>query len=115
MQLDGQPTLRFHFDSRALPWPSLKHHNVDGFDNNSRNVGAHALLHEMFDQEKNADLSEQNQLAYLVSITDPQTGFAYDAESLPRMCPLGLGELVKNLMLLYQQTRQLARELSLEA
>jgi hypothetical protein len=108
MQLDGQPTLRFHFDNRALPWPSLKHHNVDGFDNNSRNMGAHALLHEMFGGEKNGDLSEQNQLAYLVSITDSQSGFAYDAESLPRMCPLGLGELAKNLMLLYQQTNQKA-------
>jgi hypothetical protein len=106
MQLDGQPTLRFHFDNRALPWPNLKHHNVDGFDNNSRNVGAHALLHEMFGAEKNGDLSEKNQIAYLVSITDPQSGFAYDAESLPRMCPLGLGELAKNLMLLYQQTKQ---------
>jgi hypothetical protein len=106
MQLDGQPTMRFHFDNRALPWPSLKHHNVDGFDNNSRNVGAHALLHEMFGDEKTGDLSEQMQLAYLASITDPQSGFAYDAESLPRMCPLGLGELAKNLMLLYQQTKQ---------
>jgi hypothetical protein len=106
MQLDGQPTLRFHFDNRALPWPSLKHHNVDGFDNNSRNVGAHALLHEMFGPEKDGDLIERNQIAYLVSITDPESGFAYDAETLPRMCPLGLGELAKNLMLLYQQTKQ---------
>jgi hypothetical protein len=106
MQLDGQPTLRFHFDNRALPWPSLKHHNVDGFDNNSRNVGAHALLHEMFGNEKNGDPAERNQIAYLISVTDPQSGFAYDAESLPRMCPLGLGEMAKNLMLLYQQTKQ---------
>src|SRR5262249_41771722 len=48
MTFEKPPTLRFHFDNRALPWPSLKHHGVDGFDNNARNVGAQALLHAMF-------------------------------------------------------------------
>src|SRR4051812_7368290 len=33
-----KPTLRFYFDDRILPWAQLKHHGVDGFDNNSRNL-----------------------------------------------------------------------------
>lgn len=101
-----QPTLRFHFDNRALPWPRLKHHLVDGFDNNARNVGAHALLHAMLGEEKNNDPVETGQIGYLLGITDSASGFAYSPDSLPQVCPIGQGELAKNLMLLYQQTGQ---------
>lgn len=58
MTAGRKPTLRFHFDNRALPWPRLQHHGVDGFDNNARNVGAHALLHEMLGAEKKNDPAE---------------------------------------------------------
>jgi hypothetical protein len=101
-----KPTLRFHFDNRALPWPRLKHHNVDGFDNNGRNVGAHALLHAMLGEEKKDDPAEVGEMGYLLGIADPASGFAYSPDVLPRECPLGEGEMAKNLMLLYQQTRQ---------
>jgi hypothetical protein len=101
-----QPALRFHFDNRALPWPDLKHHKVDGFDNNARNVGAHALLHAMLGEEKRGDPAEAGQIGYLLGITDPASGFAFSPDVLPRVCPLGEGEMAKNLMLLYQQTGQ---------
>ncbi len=100
-----EPTLRFHFDNRALPWPSLKHHVVDGFDNNARNVGAHALLHEMFGPEKNNDPAESGELAYLLGCIDPDSGLAYSPDRLPRHCPLGEGEMARNVMLLYEQTK----------
>lgn len=100
----GKPTLRFHFDSRALPWPSLQHHKVDGFDNNSRNVGAHALLHAMLSAEKEGDPAEEGQIGYLLSITDPESALPYSPDVLPRQCALGHGELAKNLMLLYEHT-----------
>ncbi len=103
---DLRPALRFHFDNRALPWPDLKHHKVDGFDNNARNVGAHALLHAMFGEEKRNDPAESGQIGYLLGITDPSSGFAFSPDVLPRVCPLGEGEMAKNLMLLYQQTGQ---------
>lgn len=99
-----RPTLRFNFDNRLLPWPVLKHHAVDGFDNNARNVGAHALLHEIFGDEKKNDPAEAGQLAYLLGCTDPASGFSYSPDSLPRHCPLGEGEQARNIMLLYQQT-----------
>lgn len=104
MGIGQQPTLRFHFDNRALPWARLKHHQVDGFDNNARNVGAHALLHEMLGFEKRNDPAEAGQLAYLLGCTDPDTGFSYSPDKLPRECPLGEGEQARNLMLLYEQT-----------
>jgi len=104
-----KPTLRFHFDNRALPWPSLKHHGVDGFDNNARNVGAHALLHQMFGAEKKNDPAEAGQLAYLLGCTDPPSGFSYSPDSMIRHCPLGEGEQARNIMLLYQQTGDPAR------
>ncbi len=103
---DLQPALRFHFDNRALPWADLKHHKVDGFDNNARNVGAHALLHAMLGEEKKGDPAEAGQIGYLLGITDPASGFAFSPDVLPRLCPLGEGEMAKNLMLLYQQTGQ---------
>ena len=106
MTFGKSPTLRFHFDNRLLPWPILKHHSVDGFDNNARNVGAHALLHEMFPAAKQNDLAEAGQMAYLLGCTDPESGFAYSPDKLPRECPLGEGELARNLMLLYEQTHE---------
>ncbi|MHB9037418.1 MAG: hypothetical protein ACYC64_12195 [Armatimonadota bacterium] len=104
MTTDGKPTLRYNFDNRVLPWPRLKHHGVDGFDNNARNVGAHALLHEMLGAEKKNDPAEAGQMAYLLGCTDPESGFAYSPDTLPRHCPLGEGEMARNIMLLYQQT-----------
>src|ERR1051325_2138716 len=92
MTFEKSPTLRFHFDNRALPWPSLKHHGVDGFDNNARNVGAHALLHAVFGAEKQNDPAEAGQMFYLLGCTDPESGFAYSPDALPRECPLGEGE-----------------------
>ncbi len=102
---DLKPTLRFHFDNRALPWPSLKHHSVDGPDNNARNVGAHALLHAMFGPEKDNDPAEAGEIAYLLSCTDPESGLAYSPDNLPRECALAEGELARNVLLLYEQTR----------
>ena len=99
-----KPTYRFWFDNRVLPWPELKHHVVDGFDNNSRNLGAHALLHEMLGEEKKNDPIEAAQIGYLVNITDPDGGLPYTPDRLPRHCALGHGELAKNVMLLYEQT-----------
>ncbi len=106
MTFGKSPTLRFNFDNRALPWPVLRHHGVDGFDNNARNVGAHALLHEMFGAEKENDVAEIGQMDYLLGCTDPESGFAYSPDKLPRECPLGEGEMARNLMLLYEQTHQ---------
>ncbi|MBM3845911.1 MAG: hypothetical protein FJ405_06460, partial [Verrucomicrobia bacterium] len=100
-----KPTLRFHFDNRALPWAVLRHHSVDGFDNNARNVGAHALLRRMFGAAKAADPGEAGQMAYLLGCTDPESGFPYSPDKLPRHCALGHGELAKNLILLYEQTK----------
>ena len=99
-----RPTLRFHFDNRALPWPRLKHHPVDGFDNNARNVGAHALLRAMLGAEKENDPLEAGQIGYLLSCTDPASGLPYSPDVLPRHCALGHGELARNVMLLYEQT-----------
>jgi hypothetical protein len=95
------PTLRFHFDDRALPWPSLKHSVSDSGGNN---VGAQAFLHEMFGQEKNDDAAETGEMAYLLGCTDPESGLDYIPDSLPRNCPIG-GELARNVLLLYGQTK----------
>lgn len=101
---DGQPTYRFHFDNRALPWPVLRHHAVDGYDNNNRNLGAHARLHAMFGAEKDNDPAEAGQLAYLLSLTDPQTGIPFDPGALVRSCAVGHGELAGNVMMMFQTT-----------
>ena len=98
------PTLRFYFDDRILPWTQLKHHGVDGFDNNNRNLGAHALLHEMLGPEEQIGAIERGQIGYLLGITDPESGLPYNPDALPRHCALGHGELAKNVMLYYQQT-----------
>jgi hypothetical protein len=102
---DLTPTLRFHFDDRALPWPRLKHHEVDGFDNNARSVGAHALLHEMFGHEKDNDPAEAGEMAYLLGCVDPASGLAYSPDRMPRECPLAEGEMARNVLLLYEQTK----------
>ena len=99
-----KPTYRFWFQNKALPWAELKHHMVDGFDNNGRNAGAHARLHEMLGAEKEDDPVEAGQIAYWVGIADPEGGLAYGPDKLPRHCTLGHGEQSKNLMLLYEQT-----------
>jgi len=100
----GQPSYRFHFDSRALPWPVLKHHSVDGYDNNNRNVGAHARLHTMFGAAKDNDPAEAGQIAYLLSLTDPQDGIPFDPGGLVKSCAIGHGELAGNVMMMYQAT-----------
>ncbi|MDO8303400.1 MAG: LamG-like jellyroll fold domain-containing protein [Sedimentisphaerales bacterium] len=92
-----QPMLRLYFDDRALPWPSLKPHEVDGPDTNARNVGAHALLHEMLGKEKDNDPVETGQIAYLLSLNPKGTG-------TPEFVGYN-GELVRNVLLLYEQTR----------
>ncbi len=106
MMPGGKPSYRFFFDDRILPWVEMKHHGVDGFDNNNRNLGAHALLREMFGREKLNDPIEEGQLGYLLSITDPEGGLPYPPERLPRHCALGHGELAKNVMLYYEQTKE---------
>lgn len=105
MTRELKPTLRFHFNNRALPWPVLRHHAVDGFDNNARNIGAHALLHAMFGAEKDNDPAEAGDITYLLSSTDPESGLAYSPDSLPRVCPLAQGELARNVLLLYEQVK----------
>ncbi len=57
---DGKPTIRVSFDCRALPWPSIKQHSVDGPDNNMRCLAAHALLHAMFLEEKKVTPSRRD-------------------------------------------------------
>ena len=97
-----KPTLRIHFDSRALPWPVLGSHIVD-CPLTSRNLGAHALLREMFGSEKKDDHIEEAHIGYLLSCTAPETGWAYCPEKLPRECMLW-GDLPRNVILLYEQT-----------
>jgi len=46
------------------------------------------------------------QVNYLLGCTDPESGFAYSPDKLPRECPLGEGEMARNLMLLYEQTQE---------
>lgn len=99
-----KPTYRFWFDNEALPWPELKHHVVDGFDNNNRNMGAHALLREMLGDEKEDDPVEAGHLAYLMTVVDPVSGIPYGSDQVARICSLGHGELCKNMILLYEQT-----------
>lgn len=93
MTSDLKPMMRLYFDARTLPWASLKPHSVDGFDVNTRNVGAHALLHAMLGTEKADDPVEQEQLAYILSITPGGEGTF--------VCH---GELAENLLELYAQT-----------
>jgi hypothetical protein len=88
-----KPMYRLYFDDRALPWASLKQNGVDGFDVNTRNVGAHAALHAMLGSEKDNDPVEAGQYAYILSLTPEGKG------SFIRH-----GELGENLLDLYAQT-----------
>lgn len=90
-----QPMLRFYFEDQALPWPQLEHSPVDGLDTNTRNIGAHALLHDMLGAEKDNDPAEAGQIAYLLSLT-PQGPESF----------IAVGELAKNALLLYEHTGQ---------
>jgi len=106
MTADLQPTLRLSFDCRALPWPSIKQHSVDGPDNNMRAVDGLALLHAMLGDEMKDDPAEAGIIAYLASCTDPQTGIPYSPDSMARSCAIGHGEHTKNMMLMYKYTGQ---------
>jgi hypothetical protein len=102
----GKPTYRFWFNNRVLPWAVLEHHAVDGFDNNNRNLGAHAHLREMLGAEKANDPIEAGQIGYLMSCIDPEGGLAFSPDLMPRHCALGHGELAKNVLLFYEQARE---------
>ena len=98
------PDLRMPFDNRALPWPSIKTHEVDGADNNNRTTGGLALLHAMFGDEMKNDPAEAGILAYLRVCTDPVSGIPFNPDKMPRECAMGHGEFVKNLFLMYHYT-----------
>lgn len=101
-----EPTLRLSFDARALPWPSLKQHTVDGPDNNMRAVGGLACLQDMFGAEFKGDPAAAGIIGYLRWCTDPSTGIPYSPDSIARGCAIGHGEHTKNLILMYQFTGQ---------
>jgi len=103
---DFTPTLRLSFDCRALPWPNIKQHEVDGPDNNMRAVDALALLHAMLGDEMRNDPAEKGIIAYLLSCTDPASGIPYSPDSIIRDsgCAIGHGEHTKNLFLMYKYT-----------
>ncbi len=100
-QPDGRPTIRLSFDCRALPWPSIKQHSVDGPDNNMRSLAAFAAAREMLPQERSCSDSEDGIVAYLLGCTDPQLGLPYSPDSPVRQCAVGHGELTKNLILMW--------------
>ena len=104
MQSDLKPTLRLPFDCRALPWPSIKTHSVDGPDNNMRAIGGLALLHHMLGDEFKNDPAEAGIVAYLQWCTDPGTGIPYSPDSMSKNCAIGHGEFSKNLVLMYRYT-----------
>ena len=87
---DLKPTLRYSFNCRALPWPSIKHDPCDGLDNNGRGVGAWARLHALFGKELESDPVEAGTMAYLAYCSNPEQGCG--------------GEVANNLILLYQYT-----------
>jgi hypothetical protein len=90
----GSPLMfRLHFDSRALPWASIKEASIDGFDVNTRNVGAHAALHAMLGRQKREDPVEAAQLAYIQSL-EPEGKGSF----------IRHGELAENLIDLYHNT-----------
>lgn len=90
---DLRPMYRLLFDNRALPWPSLKQNQVDGFDVNTRNFGAHAALHAMLGDEKQSDPAELGQLAYVLTLTPSGPGSM-----------VAHGELAENLLQLHATT-----------
>jgi len=87
---DLQPMLRYNFNCRALPWPSIKHDSCDGLDNNGRGVGAWALLHAMFGKELKSDPVEAGTMSYSASCSDPEHACG--------------GEVANNLILLSQES-----------
>jgi hypothetical protein len=88
-----QANARLYFTGRALPWTLLAPSDIDGFDVNTRNVGAHANLHFMLGSEKAADPVEAAQLAYIQSLHPEGEGsFIHH------------GELAENLIDLYVAT-----------
>lgn len=101
---DFKPTLRLPFDCRALPWPDIKTHSVDGPDNNMRTLGALALLHAMLGDEFKNDPAEKGIVGYLLWCTDPQSGIPYSPDSVSRSCAIGHGEFAKNLALMSRHT-----------
>jgi hypothetical protein len=101
---DFKPTLRLPFDSRALPWPSIKEHSVDGPDNNMRAVGGLALIHSMLGDEMKNDPAEAGIVSYLLWCTDPVSGIPFNPDATGRGCAVGHGEHTKNLLLMYKYT-----------
>jgi hypothetical protein len=90
LTLELEPTLRYSFNCRALPWPSIKHDPCDGPDNNGRGVGAWSRLHEIFGKHLESDPVEAGTMAYLASCSNPEQGCG--------------GEVANNLILLYEST-----------
>jgi hypothetical protein len=90
MTIDLQPMLRYAFNCRALPWPSIKHDSCDGPDNNGRGVGAWARIHEIHGETLESDPTEMGTMAFLASCSDPEQGCG--------------GEVANNLILLYEST-----------
>jgi hypothetical protein len=104
MTPEHQATLRLSFDCRALPWPSIKQHSVDGPDNNMRALGGLAFLQDMLGEEFRNDPAAAGIIGYLLWCTDPLTGIPYNPDSMSRGCATGHGEHAKNLVLMYQYT-----------
>jgi len=104
MTPENLPTIRLSFDCRALPWPSIKQHGVDGPDNNMRALGGLAFLQDMFGDEFKNDPAATGIIGYLLWCTDPLTGIPYNPDSMSRGCATGHGEHAKNLVLMYQYT-----------
>lgn len=92
---DSRPMFRCHHDNRGLPWPRIKPHSVDSFDTNVRSIGAHALLHEMLGSEKDDDLVEAGQIAFVLNQTPGGEGTL-----------ISTGETAKNVLLLCEHTRE---------
>lgn len=104
MTPDGRSTLRLAFSCRVLPWPIINHSSPDGPDNNGRTVGAIAMLYDMFGKEIQDDSAVYGVIAYLQGCSDPVSGLPYDPDSMTRKCHIGQGEVIKNLILMYQYT-----------
>lgn len=105
--------LRFFFDCRALPWPSLKHHVVDGSDVGMRTMGVHAKLHEMLGAEKENDPAEAGTLLYLLDVTDQGPDSCLNTwlswldgrpDTTQKSCPLAEGMGCRNMKMLYEAT-----------
>ena len=109
----GAGALRFFFDSRALPWPSFKHHVVDGVDVGMRTMEVHARLREMVGAEKENDAAEAGTLAYVLNVTDQGTGSCLNTwmawmddrpNSYRKCCPMAQGMGCRHMKMMYEQT-----------